>query len=822
MKLRAILMLLSLLAVLSASTGGYLYYFSLREAAFKEVDRRSAVHLEMIKKNLSAYLSENIKPVRSLAGMDELLEMLVRPDAEAQNDANAILDLFKATLEVDVCYLMNHEGTTIASSNRDAEDSFLGKNFAFRPYFQEAIHSAPAIYLAKGTTSKKRGVYYSYPIFEKGEDLPIGLAVIKASIERIENEFDFTDHEIVLVTDPRGVIFISNRKDWLFKTIRELSKAEEAEIRQSLQFGRGPWDWIGIHIPEEGYASVKSKNDFLVHRSDLDHFDGWNVFLLHNLKAISQKVYRPLIRVTGPIVLTLCILIGLVVFILYRKANQEIIQRKTAEKALQKSEERYRSIYHNAPAMLHSINTEGQLISVSDHWLNALGYRRDEVINKKLSDFLTKESAAVLEDIVLPDFLKTGFVSDIPYRFVKKNGETIDVLVSAIGERDDEGNIVRSLAVSIDVTDRKQAEEALHQAKEALQRYSRELEGQVKKRTDEITGILKYTPSVIYIKDSAQRYLLVNSRFEKLFGVSNETIRGKTDYDVFPKTVADQLRQNDLKTLNENKPIQLAEEIPHNNETSTYLSVKFPVYDAGGNVSGVCSISTDVTALKKAQDQLRRLSASIMESQEKERFAIARELHDELGQVLTALRMDSVWMMERFKERDPAASERALTMRDLIDDTIEEVRTMAIRLRPGVLDTLGLVDALEWYTSDFERRSGITCVFDHEGIPGIDDTLATATYRIAQEALTNIIRHADASDVIVKLTTNNGALAMTISDNGVGFDTIKLLESEGLGVAGMQERASLVNGTLDVRSRPGRGTHVYFTAPIYIQGRRKL
>lgn len=822
MKLRVILLLLSLLAVLSASTGGYLYYSSLKEAAFKEADRQSAVRLEMIKKNLSAYLSENIKPVRSLAGIDELLEMLVRPSTEAQNKANAILDLFKATLEVNVCYLMNHEGTTIASSNRDAQDSFIGKNFAFRPYFQQAIHSAPAIYLAMGTTSKKRGVYYSYPIFEKGEDLPIGLAVIKASIERIENEFDFSNHEIILVTDPRGVIFISNQKDWLFKTIRELSKTDKNKIRQSMQFGQGPWDWIGIHIPKKGYATNESENNFLVHRSALDHFEGWNVFLLHDLEAISQKVYRPLIRITGPIVLTLCILIGLVAFILYRKANQEILQRKTAEKALQKSEERYRSIYHNAPAMLHSINTKGHLISVSDHWLKAIGYQREEVINKKLSNFLTKESAILLEEIVMPDFFKTGFISDIPYRFVKKNGDKIDVLVSAIGERDDEGNIIRSLAVSIDVTERKQAEEALHKAKEALQQYSRELEGQVKKRTDEITGILRYTPSVIYIKDSAQRYLLVNSRFEDLFGVNNETIRGKTDYDVFPKTVADRLSQNDLKTFSENKPIQIAEEIPHNNGVNTYLSVKFPVYDDTGNVSGVCSISTDVTALKKAQDQLRRLSASIMENQEKERFAIARELHDELGQILTALRMDSVWIMERLKKSDSTASNRALTMRDLIDETIEEVRGMAIRLRPGVLDTLGLVDALEWYTSDFERRSGITCVFEHEGIPGIDDTLATATYRIAQEALTNIIRHAYASDIIVTLTTKNGLLTMTISDNGVGFNPIKLLDSEGLGVAGMQERAGLVNGTLDVQSQSDDGTRVLFKAPLAAQDRRHV
>ncbi len=158
MRLRLIILVLSLLAFLSASTGGYFYYNSLKEAAFNEAERQTITRIALIKKNLSSYLSENIKAVKVLAGMDEMLEMLVRPDNIAQNDANKVLDLFKASLETDVCYLMNHEGVTVASSNRNAPDSFVGKNFAFRPYFQQAIHSAPSTYLALGTTSKKRGV----------------------------------------------------------------------------------------------------------------------------------------------------------------------------------------------------------------------------------------------------------------------------------------------------------------------------------------------------------------------------------------------------------------------------------------------------------------------------------------------------------------------------------------------------------------------------------------------------------------------------------------------------------------------------------------
>ncbi len=281
------------------------------------------------------------------------------------------------------------------------------------------------------------------------------------------------------------------------------------------------------------------------------------------------------------------------------------------------------------------------------------------------------------------NFLRTVFCQDIPYQFVKKSGEKIDVLLSAIADRDATGKIKRSLAVSIDVTQRKRAEEALKQAKEELSLYSKDLERLVRKQTEEITNILTYTPAVVYIKDKAGRYTLVNTRYEELFNVRNTDIRGKTDYDILPKQIADQFRASDSQVLAESRSLQVEEQIQQSNEMHTYLAVKFPIYDESGAISGVCGILNDITAVKKAQTQLRRLSGSIMANQEKERSAIARELHDELGQVLTALRMDSVWMYERLKQADPKASQRALTMCRLIDKNIEDVRGMAFRLRPG-------------------------------------------------------------------------------------------------------------------------------------------
>jgi len=711
MKLRLILLVLSLLAFLSASIGGFLYYSSIKESALKEAERQAVARVQIIKKNLSSYLSENRKPVRALAGMKELKLVLLQPtDLHAMVNANAVLDHFNKTLDTEVCYLMTRDGDTIASSNRNAPDSFVGKNFDFRPYFQQAIHGTPSTYLALGTASGRRGAYYSHPIPGKEPNTVAGVVVIKASIEQVEKELVAAPDEIVLVTDPQGIVFISNRKNWLYHSLMKLTPDQKSLIEDSIQFGHGPWVWTGLTVKGEKYAVDDSSHRYLMHRLALDNYSGWEIIHLRSLKAISKTVSDPLFRIAGPLILTLCVLIGVSVFFLYRKASVEIRMRQSAEKALRESEVRYRRLYHHTPAMLHSIDINGRIVSVSDYWSEVMGYRREDVIGRRLTSFFSEESRRYAEEEVFPEFFKTGFIKDVSYQFIKKNGQTIDVLLSAIADRDEQGRIIRTLAVSIDVTERKRAEEALKLAKEELSRYSKDLERQVQSRTREI----------------------------------------------------------------------------HSN----------------------------ITALKKAQDQLRRLSAGIMAGQEKERSAIARELHDELGQVLTALRMDSVWLQERLKESDAEASQRALTMCQLIDKNIEDVRGMAFRLRPGVLDDLGLVDALDWYTTDFERRTEITCVFEYDTVPPLSETVATAAYRITQEAITNVARHASASRVDVVLKSRNSTLTLAIADDGRGFNPPELSDSAGLGVAGMRERASLVGGTLEVYSEPNQGCRVLFEVPI--------
>jgi len=808
MRLRVILTVLSLLAFLSATIAGYQYYSSSRKAAFVEADKEASLQAETIRNRIVSFLFENIKTVEVLACLREMTTALAQQDERAMFKANGILDHFNRSLKTDVCYLIDYRGNTIASSNRGQVDSFVGENYAFRPYFQQAIHGLPSIYMALGVTSGRRGVYYSHPVYAQENGEPAGVVVIKTAIDLLEKEFSDVCEGTVLLTDPNGVIFMSNQDDLLYQLLWELPEKKISAIRESMQFGRGPLIWSGLEMEDHAHAVDRTGKRYLVRRVGIGDYPGWDIVFLRGLESISQKVSVPLLRTTIPIILALCILVGLSVFYLYRKATDDIVRRKAAEDALRESEETARALLNAPTESALLLDRRGNILALNKTAADSLGRPVGELVGlnsfEQFSPDIADSRRAHHEKVVA-----TG--RPVRYEDVRK-GRWRDTHLYPV--LDEQKSVVRVAIFSGDITERKLAEEALKQATDALSQYSRELEAQVRERTEEIASILENTPAVVFVKDRELRYLFVNSRFEELFGIKREEIRGKTDDEIFPEESANSLRESDLKVLGERRPIQVEEQIPRKHGFRTYLSVKFPIYDEQGGVQSLCSIATDITELKKAQDQLRRLSAGIMRRQETERTAIARELHDELGQMLTALRMDAVWVRDHLKANDSRAAERLESMCRLIDKSIDEVQGMAIRLRPGVLDDLGLIEALEWYTTEFEKRSGIACIFSRGDVPAIKDVLATAAYRIAQEALTNVARHSFATHVDVGLELERGMLALTVADNGAGFNTGKLSDSECLGIAGMRERAGLAGGFLDIRSKAGEGTRVVFSVHL--------
>lgn len=339
MKLRTILLVLSLLAFFSASTAGYLYFSSSRESVLREANRNAAISTEMISNRLSSHLNEHLKSVRALSCLPAIRDVFPSLSKDPLPAANATLDHFQRALEVDVCYLMDGRGVTIASSNRNDPDSFVGEEYSFRPYFQEALGGQSTIYMATGVTSKKRGVYYSHPVYSGVGETPSGVLVIKAPVDPIEKEFLRAREGIVALVEPHGLIFVTNREKWLYRLIWKSDPDEVAQISLSRQFGDGPFLWTGLDRRQENRAFDSSGKEYAVDITEIDQYPGWSIVYLQDTQEVSRKIPFRFIRMTGLVILAFCGLTGVLVFFLFKKASFLISQRRAAETALRESEE---------------------------------------------------------------------------------------------------------------------------------------------------------------------------------------------------------------------------------------------------------------------------------------------------------------------------------------------------------------------------------------------------------------------------------------------------------------------------------------------------
>ena len=244
-------------------------------------------------------------------------------------------------------------------------------------------------------------------------------------------------------------------------------------------------------------------------------------------------------------------------------------------------------------------------------------------------------------------------------------------------------------------------------------------------------------------------------------------------------------------------------------------------YDGAGRITGHCGVQRDVTdrtlaaaELERSRVEIRALSARIQETREEERTRMAREIHDVLGQALTALKMDLAWYEERQGAEGAGAlglGGRSISAR--IDETMEIVRRLASELRPSVLDQLGLDAAIEWLVRDSAKRTGIAVTLQVDEIPPLPAEIASHAFRIIQEALTNVVRHSRATLVHVSLRRMVGRILLTVEDNGVGIEPQSLSGVRSMGMVGMRERAVACGGSLMVSGEPGH-TSIAVTIPV--------
>ena len=319
----------------------------------------------------------------------------------------------------------------------------------------------------------------------------------------------------------------------------------------------------------------------------------------------------------------------------------------------------------------------------------------------------------------------------------------------------------------------------------------------------------------IYVHDLTGRYTSVNRAAEKLSGYSREEIIGKHFSNFIAPSHLRYARENLCRKLDQQAETTYEAEIVSKTGRRTPVEISSRLIYEHGQPVGVQGTARDISERKQIQEALRLYSRALIDAQETERQRIARELHDEIGQVLTAVRIN---LQTAKTARDTA--EAARHIEDSIrvtDEALRQVRDLSLDLRPPHLDDFGLTTALRWFIDRFSQRTGIVTEFEAtDDEQRLTRETETACFRIAQEALTNVARHAKAKRVSVRLNRNRDQLFLTVKDDGVGFDVKALKDSTpvALGLRGMKERASAVRGRIDIDSADGKGTQVRARFPI--------
>lgn len=345
--------------------------------------------------------------------------------------------------------------------------------------------------------------------------------------------------------------------------------------------------------------------------------------------------------------------------------------------------------------------------------------------------------------------------------------------------------------------------------------------------------VFRANPAPITISRLADgRFVDANDRFCDLLGFERTELAGRTaeELALWPDPATRQALVERL--CHEGSLRDLEARLTDRNGQPRDVLVSIEQVELNGEAL-VVSMFTDVTAERHARAalaeserrELRRLADHLQRAREEEKAAMAREIHDRFGQALTALRLDLSWMARRLDESDDgvlaeALRERLAGMSQQVDETLGSVDHLLQELRPAVLDTLGLDEAVRWQVAEFARRTGLSCTCRARPCGAVGRGRSTTLFRILQEALTNVARHAEAQTVRVHLERAGGRIVLEVEDDGRGADAAALEHSEAYGVLGMKERAAAWGGTVEIHGRLGAGTLVTASVPVGRRGNR--
>ena len=337
-----------------------------------------------------------------------------------------------------------------------------------------------------------------------------------------------------------------------------------------------------------------------------------------------------------------------------------------------------------------------------------------------------------------------------------------------------------------------------------------------------LRAMLDNFPFLVWLKDTEGRFLAVNQAFAHACGRAHASdVVGLTDFDVWPQELAQGYVDDDRSIMATRKQKDVLEPIFTEGASRWFETFKTPVLDKQGKVLGTTGFARDITErqrlneeLRAPREHLRALAAHVESVREEERVRIAREIHDELGQALTCMSMDLAFLDKQLPKGNAEAAARIQALATLVKETVKTVRRISAELRPSILDDLGLGAAVEWLAHDFETRTSIGCAVSVPSNVAISAERGTVVFRMCQEALTNVARHAGASHVSIDLVEAGDTLTLEVRDNGRGITDEEVQRPGSLGLLGMRERAALLGGVAEVKGTPGQGTTVTVRVPL--------
>ncbi|HTE11370.1 MAG TPA: PAS domain S-box protein [Chitinophagaceae bacterium] len=390
------------------------------------------------------------------------------------------------------------------------------------------------------------------------------------------------------------------------------------------------------------------------------------------------------------------------------------------------------------------------------------------------------------------------------YRF-KKGGDEIRYARTTLDAIFENGKLSKALGVIQDITEQKLADEKLRRSEHKYRL------------------LFENNPMPMWMSSIPELNIIdVNEAALKQYGYTREEFLGLSSMEMRPQEdMGAFLKDPDKMAPDSDTTMQCR----HKKKDGTIMYVEIFNYQiVYEDMPVLLGLSIDITEktraeklLKKSYEDIRQLASHLQNVREEERAHIAREIHDELGQQLTGLKMDISWLNRKKDIDEKQRDQKIKEILALLDGAVNTVRKLSAELRPGILDDLGLVEALEWWSNEFEKRTGIVCSFQGpEQSLQVPANVAIGLFRIYQESLNNVAKHANAKKVFVQLEAENNQLILKIADDGKGFDTSNTGHKKTLGLLGMKERTLMMGGSYEIKSQPGNGTTVTIAAPFEI------